>query len=79
MAMATLKVKWLGDRLIFYGPRSGRRYEYIPARDNGVVIVDAVDVPGLREMTMAVNTGCIGCGAGQVGQAEAMRTKMFEV
>lgn len=53
-----LKVNFDGDRLIFHGPTSGVRYEYILAKDVGVTQVEEADVEGLKKITRREGCKC---------------------
>lgn len=80
MGMKFLKVNWTGDVLVINGPATGRRYEYIPHRDQGLLHVDEADVPGLLAHMYSRGGGCVGCGGESGGVPQAMtRVHMFEV
>lgn len=67
----TLKINFIGDRLILKGPVSGKRYEYIPARDGTVLQgVEEVDVPGFRAIKTHKGCGCPKNGEGGGGVIE---------
>ena len=67
----SLKINFIGDRLILRGPVSGKRYEYIPSRDGTVLKdVEAVDVQKLREIKTHKGCGCTKNGEGGSGVIE---------
>ncbi len=73
----TLKVNFIGDRLVLAGPVSGKRYEYLPAKDNGFLRgVEEVDVPEFR--TIKTHRGC-GCTKNGEGGGGVIEEDLFPV
>jgi len=66
-----LKVNFFEGRLVFTGPSTGRRYEYLQEVDGNYTFVEQADVPGLTGITRKQ-----GCGCGSNGGVSEV--KLFE-
>lgn len=66
MGDVTLRVNFAGDRLVFEGSVSGRRYSYVTKEEDGRTEVDPRDVDALISMKKRKgNCGCSKNGTGQ--------------
>jgi len=52
------------NRVIFEGSVTGRRYEYLPSRDEGRIEVEDVDVEDLLKLERESGCGCSKPGMG---------------
>ncbi len=65
------------NRVVFNGPKTGKPYEYRPARDEGRIEVDDEDVEELIKLVRESGCGCSKPGMGDGVQEAKVKFNLF--